>query len=138
MTQPAPTHDVVVRKDIKLETGESISDFTRKARESGVKYIRQQLNLDKKESGVYPIEIFSKSMVFDVYKYSPANEDDRIRYYACAYTRKNDGTFDFSTLTEVERVTMYQPKSTAMVTKSADEGDHPGWDVKKSVWHGVI
>lgn len=133
----AQTHEVVVRKDISLANGESLADFTRKAREDGTKFVRQKLNLQPKESGVYPIEIFSKSMVFDVYKYNATSGEDRVRYYACAYSRKNDGSFEFGSLTEVERVTSYRAKTNTPVMKSADD-QHEGWNVKKSLFAGVI
>jgi hypothetical protein len=112
------THDVVVQKDIALATGESLSAYTQKVRDAGCKYVKQKLNLGDK-CGCYPVEVFSKSVIFDVYNYS-ANVDDstRYRYFAAAYTRKDTGEFEFSTLTEVERVISYQPKTTA-VTKAA-------------------
>lgn len=136
----AQTHDVVVHKaSIALADGESIGQYTSKLRDAGRSYINQKLNLVK-DASVYPVEIFSKSIVFDVYQYGPNSAPDkRARFYAAAYTRKDSGDFEFSTLTEVERVTMYQAKQTATVTKAQGEDtDHPGWDVKKSLFAGVI
>lgn len=113
------THEVVVQKDITLATGESLQAYTQKVRDAGCKYVKQKLNLGK-ESGCYPVEVFSKSVIFDVYQYGPnVDESTRYRYFAAAYTRKDDGAFEFSTLTEVERVISYQPKATATpVTKA--------------------
>lgn len=114
------THHVIVQKDITLATGESLATYAQKVRDAGTKYVRQKLNLGtKSDCSCYPIEIFSKSVIFDVYQYGPnVNESDRCRYYAVAYARKDDGSFEFSTLTEVERVVGYQAKGTAAVTKA--------------------
>lgn len=132
------SHNVVVQKDITLATGESIGSYAQKVREAGAKYVKQKMNLVK-DSGCYPIEIFSKSAIFSVYQYGPTvDEDKRSRYFAAAYTRKNDGTFEFSTLTEVEQVVGYQPKESAsVVTKAIDPT--PGWvSVAKSLWNNVL
>jgi hypothetical protein len=140
MTTEKLTHDVLVQKDITLGTGESISAYSQKVRDAGSKYVKQKLNLVK-DSGCYPVEIFSKSVIFNVYQYGPTVEDDkRSRYFAVAYTRKNDGTFEFATLTEVEQVVGYQPKDSTAVTKSATTGlNAPGWQsVAKALWNGVL
>lgn len=143
MEERRHTHDVVVQKDIALATGESLSAYTQKVRDAGCKYVKQKLNLGDK-SGCYPIEVFSKSVIFDVYNYGPTSSDTNYRYFAAAYTRKDTGEFEFSTLTEVERVVSYQPKTTAVpVTKAASPAselaDAPGWQLTaKSLWHGVL
>jgi hypothetical protein len=129
---------VAVQKDISLATGESVGAFTQKIRDAGTKYIKQKLNIGAKDSYCYPIEIFSKSIIFSVYQYNTSSgEDSRSRYYAVAYARNKDGTFEFSTLTEVEQVVGYQPKDSTAVTKAA--GDHAGWQsVAKSLWNDVL
>lgn len=111
--------NVFVRKDIKLSTGESIQQFTQKARDKGVKWLHQQLNVDKTKASIYPVEIFSKAMVFDVYKYSTGNTESSQSYYACAYARKDNGEFEFSNLIEVERVVSFQQKS-SQIQKSQE------------------
>lgn len=120
------THDVYVRKDIKLATGESLADYTSAIRDAGQKFLTQKLNL-KSDSGpngttcdCYSLEIFSKSIIFCVYKYGPkVAADDRSRYYALGYTRNSDGTFEFTSPVEVERVTSFQVKPAASsVTKA--------------------
>lgn len=137
----ANQHNVVVHKaSITLADGESIGQFTSKLRDAGRNYIASKLNLPK-DSSVYPVEIFSKSIVFDVYQYGPnVKEGDRARFYAAAYARKDSGDFEFSTLTEVERVTSYQAKQTATVMKASDKA--PGWVevavAKAAFWSGVI
>lgn len=149
------THHVVIQKDITLATGESLATYAQKVRDAGTKYVRQKLNLGtKSDCSCYPIEIFSKSVIFDVYQYGPnVNESDRCRYYAVAYARKDDGSFEFSTLTEVERVVGYQAKGATAVTKellpSDGDGaskptkkaleDAPGWTpTAKAFWSGVL
>lgn len=114
------SHPVVVQKDISLATGESLGVYAQKIRDAGTKYIKQKLNLVPKESSCYPVEIFSKSVIFDVYRYGPnIDETKRCTYYAAAYTRKDDGSFEFSTLTEVERVVGYQAKDSTTPTTKA-------------------
>lgn len=143
MSEAQVTHDVAVQKDITLAAGESLQAYTQKVRDAGCKYVKQKLSLDK-NAGCYPVEVFSKSVVFDVYQYGEnVDESKRYRYFAAAYARKNDGTFEFSTLTEVERVISYRPKETAAVTKAKREehevADAPGWQrTEKSLWHGVL
>lgn len=131
------SHNVIVQKDIALASGESLGTYTQKVRDAGTKYVKQKLNLTK-DSYCYPIEIFSKSAVFSVYQYGQTvDEDKRSRYFAAAYSRKDDGAFEFSTLTEVEQVVGYQAKESASVTKAAD--DMPGWvPTAKSLWNGVL
>lgn len=127
MTQ---THDVVVHKaNITLADGESVQQFMSKIRDAGKTFVGTKLNLVK-NADVYPVEVFSKTIVFDVYQYGPdVPANKRARFFAAAYSRKNDGGFEFTTLTEVERVTVYQPKQNAAVTKSTK-----GEEVEKAVW----
>jgi hypothetical protein len=135
MSSKNPTHNVAVHKAaITLGTGESIGQFTSRIREAGVKFLKQKLNLTK--AGIYPVEIFSKTIVFNVYKFGDSNTTGEAfdKLYAVAFTRKNSGDFEFGTLIEVERVTSYHAKSKTMdVTKSL----HPGW-VEKSLWGGIL
>ena len=133
------SHPVVVQKDIALATGESLQVYSQKVRDAGTKYVKQKLNILPKDASCYPIEIFSKSVIFDVYRYGPNVDDtNRCKYYAVAYSRKADGTFEFSTLTEVERVVGYQAKdSTIPTTKAAS--NHSGWQpTTKSLWHDIL
>lgn len=114
------SHPVAVQKDITLATGESLQAYSQKVRDAGTKYVKQKLNLQPKDCSCYPIEIFSKSVIFDVYQYGPnTDETNRCKYYAVAYSRKDNGSFEFSTLTEVERVVGYQVKDSAVPTTKA-------------------
>lgn len=141
------TQNVFVRKDIKLATGESVGDFTRKVREDCVKWARQKLNLDVKKGGIYPVEIFSSAIVFNVYKYDADDPGDRERYYACKYKRQDGGGFEFESLMEVERVVSFQQKQNAPVMKSKDDNVDvqkaldicDGWkQTSKSFWSEVL
>jgi hypothetical protein len=131
------THNVIVQKDIALATGESLGAYAQKVRDAGMKYVKQKLNLVK-DSSCYPVEIFSKSVIFNVYQYGPTiDEDKRSRYFAAAYARNDDGSFEFSTLTEVEQIVGYQAKESASVSKSVDP--QPGWrPIVKSLWNGLL
>lgn len=133
------SHPVVVQKDIALATGESLQTYSQKVRDAGTKYVKQKLNFATKNCSCYPVEIFSKSVIFDVYQYGQnIDEANRCKYYAVAYTRKDDGAFEFSTLTEVERVVGYQAKDSTMPTTKAVD-DSPGWvPTQKSLWQGVL
>lgn len=138
---------ILVQKDIKLATGESLSTFSQKLREAGVSYMERKLNVVKggaDTTSIYPIEIFSKSAIFNVYKYGPnVKSSEREAFYAVAYTRKEDGAFEFSTLTEVERVIGFQAKQSATPVSKAkkqapEHQDAPGWHVKKAFWANVL
>lgn len=130
------TETIRVQKDIALSTGESLGAYVQKVRDAGCKYVKQKLNLPTKDAYCYPVEVFSKSVIFSVSQYGAnVEESQRYRYFAAAYTRKDTGPFEFSTLTEVEQVVSYQPKESASVTKAKSETETV---VLKSLWHNVL
>lgn len=150
------THDVLVQKDISLATGESLNKYLEKIREAGLTFVKQKLNIVDKSgtanspgsgASIYPIEVFSKSIIFSVYVYG-ANVESRDRYYAAAYSRNKEGAFEFSALTEVERVVGYQPKESATSIKKAKDAKRqqedeleaaPGWAfTTKAIWNDVL
>lgn len=146
-------HDVLVRKDIKLATNESVHDFTQALSNDVRKFVRQKLNLDVTKSDVYVMDVFSKSAVVEVFKFGPNIDSvDRRRFFAMAFTRKDTGTFEFSNTVEVERVTSFREKKTSVlktaVMKNADAevrddlaDDTPkcdGWITMKQFWGGVL
>jgi len=123
MEQRIVTYEVIVHKaNLALAKGESISQFTQKLLEAANKAIALKLNLTAKNCSVYMIETFADSAVFDVTK-RPAIEGGpySYAYYALKYTRKDDGSFEFSDATEVERVTSFQPKAQMSVTKASSQ-----------------
>lgn len=130
---------VKVQKDITLATGESLTAYTQKVRDAGCKYVKQKLNLPAKDAYCYPVEVFSKSVVFGVSMYGPNIEEaQRYRHFAASYTRKDTGVFEFDTLTEVEQVVSYQPKATASVTKAKETAAAFEMVTLKSIWSGVL
>jgi len=114
------TQSIIVRKDIRLATGESLKDFSMKIREACVKWARQKLNVDTKKGDIYPVEIFSTAIVFDVYKYDMPEPSERQKFYACKYKRQDNGGFEFESLIEVERVVSFQQKQNTPVMKSKE------------------
>ncbi len=160
------THEVVVHKaGLTLMKGESLGQFTRSLSVAARKALGQKLNLDfaatnkngSPTAGAYMLEVFSDSLVFDVWKAQSENEPSNYRYFAMKYSRKATGEFEFSYTTEVERVTTYQAKESAPVTKAKPDPKKafapapaerqvakalpqvtPGWQqTSKSFWSGT-
>lgn len=128
MEQRNVTYEVIVHKaNLALAKGESVNQFTQKLREAASKAIALKLNLTAANCSVYMIETFADSAVFDVTK-RPLKEGGQYSYayYALKYSRKADGSFEFSDTTEVERVTSFQPKAlleTTTLTNKAKKAD---------------
>jgi hypothetical protein len=108
--------EVVVHKvDIPLAAGESIHDFTRSLSDAGVEFVKGKLNIGK-SGGAWMAEAFSTAAIFSTYKDGGPNQ-----YYAAAYKRDKAGNFEFGTLMEVQRKTVFTPKTDTMaLTKSKD------------------
>jgi hypothetical protein len=163
MDQRTVTYEVIVHKaSLALAKGESLSMFTQKLREAAGKAIALKLNLTAKNCSVYMVETFADSAVFDVTKRPVVEGGQYIyAYYALKYSRKADGTFEFSDTTEVERVTSFQPKTMLDVATNTNKANKaelevdddedeekeelskkdapPGWTyTKKSLWGGVL
>lgn len=115
------THNVVVHKaNIPLMAGESVRDFTRALSDAGRQHIKKAHNLPNKGADVYMIEAFSKSAVFEVYRFGEGTQpQDRMRFYATEFTRKDNGSFEFTPTSEVRRVTRFEPVKTP-VTKNGE------------------
>ncbi len=139
MTNQKNAHDVIVHKaNAPISKGESLADFSIAVGDAGKTFVRQQLNLDSKKSDVFVIEIFSGSVVFDVFTFGSSVR--KRRFFAVAYTRNAQQGFEFSNLTEVQRVVSFEAKPQGVpVTKTAGA---EGWvDTKKAsadMWYGVI
>jgi len=164
MDQRTITYDTIVHKaNLALAKGESLSQFTQKLREAANKAIALKLNLTAKNCSTYMVETFADSAIFDVTKRPLVDGGPySYAYYAIKYSRKDDGSFEFSDATEVERVTSFQPKAPMSVTKAKkgllddeddleDEEDEelskkpmkkdapPGWTyTTKSLWGGLL
>lgn len=167
MDQRTVTYETIVHKaNLALAKGESLNQFTQKLRDAASKAIALKLNLTVNNCSAYMVETFADSAVFDVTK-RPLKEGGQYSYayYAMKYSRKADGAFEFSGVTEVERVTSFQPKAnmdlataTNKAAKKAAESDGdeddlddeepeelskkdapPGWVVtNKSLWVGLL
>lgn len=114
------TMDVIVHKNINLQIGETLSQFTRGLRESAREHIMKKLNIappttgKANDGGAYMVEVFSKSVVMDVWK--GAGPD---KYYAFAYERDpQTKVFKFGDASEVERVTSFKAKPGVTLTKA--------------------
>lgn len=120
------THDVVVHKaNIQLLAGESVRDFTRALSDAGRKHIQKAQNLPNKGTDVFMLEAFSKTAVFEVFKFGPdVQPGDRMKFFAAQYVRKANGDFEFSGSSEVRRVTRFEPAKVS-VTKGVADPDGP-------------
>ncbi len=124
--QPMRYECIVHKANVPLAKGESLGSYTNALSQDSRAYIMKQLNLNSLSKtapgvngagvGCYMIEAYGDKAVFNVYKYG-GNEASTDKFYAIKYTRKSDGKFDFSDLSEVQRVVSFQPKSTLEVTK---------------------
>mgnify|MGYP001035881266 CR=1 FL=1 len=150
----------VHKANVPLAKGESLGQYTRKLEDAARKHLFQKLNLGQK-CWVYMVEVYKDSAIADVYKASSAIDmPGKYSYYAMKYTRSANGEFEFSSVTEVERVVSFEPKTMMTVAKSAHQ-DHraldggpveqnvfksapeshtaPGWVVTaKHIWNGVL
>lgn len=152
MTKEKLQHNVVVRKDIKLATGETLRDFTQKLSDGVRKFMFQKLSLGSEKASVFTEDVFSTALVVEVFKFGQmGNADDRRRFFAMKFTRDDKGTFQFSNMIQVERVTSFRPKETGLTptTKSKDDAveDTPvkkaldvceGWLTQKQLWGDVL
>lgn len=138
------THEVVVRKDIKLGQGESLRQFTAALSDSGRTFMKQKLNLDPKKSDVFTVEVFKGSVVFEVYRFGPDVEPKkRMTFFAMTHKRNDQGGFTFDNMIEVERITAFQAKPQGGIpvttAKASRDVGCDGWQrTTKSLWSGVV
>jgi len=138
-------HNVVVHKAaIQLKSGESLRDYTKALSDAGKAHVALKRNISgSKDYDVYMVEAFSKAAIFEVYRFGPlpSPTTKRFQYYAVEYTRKDNGDFEFTGTTEVERVTRFEPKSATPVTKSRrqsfGEGSSQWQETGGSFWGGA-
>lgn len=138
----ASYHNVVVHKaDVPLRAGESLGAYTRALSGAGRDHVTKKLNLVTNKAGVYMVEAFAKTAVYEVYKYgNDIKQADRIRFYAATFKRDDKGVFAFGDLTEVQRTVSFKPKPGLTVTKRAAKrvGPGDGWvETSKSFWDGA-
>lgn len=135
------TVDCIIHKAIDLRKGESLDAFRRKLGDQGQKFVLSKLNIAK--GSAWPVEVFKDFAVFSVFDFNK-REDSR-GMHAVKFSRQSTtGDFEFSDMTEVERVVGFQTKTGTSVAKAKDGepereqivGDY----VKKStnLWSGVV
>lgn len=96
------TRDVLVHKaNLPLAEKESVGEFMQKLRKSLAGFILPKVKATKNGS-VWPLEVFSKSVISEVYM--PTQKDDEVSYrlFKCDFTRKGD-SFSFGEPREVKR-----------------------------------
>ena len=124
----------VHKSKIALATGESIDQYVRKLRDEGREHVMKKVSLADTDGGAYLVEAFSDKAVFSVYKYGAGGDS----YVSTTYKRKEDKSFEFGEITEVEKVVSFKPKSgdEAIEDVSKNLGD---WvKVEKNLWGGLF
>jgi len=140
-TMPVAVH----KANISLQAGESVREYTKALGDAAQKALKQKLNL-MQEADVWPIEVFTDKVVLDVFQPKATDSKQRMRYFGMKYTRKDTGDFEFGETVELKRVTRFEPKNMAAVSKAkkADaekEDEEKGCgrykkDMGLSIWAG--
>lgn len=128
---------IVHKASIALIKGESLDDFRRKLGRAAEVHAMQKLSIAKGDA--WPVEVFSKTVVVNVYEYDrPANQTaKKAGLYAMGYSRDKAGEFSFESLTPVERVTGFRAKATSLTVSKAFDTTHvaDGWrKAEKGLW----
>lgn len=127
----AETREVLVHKaNLPLGEKESVGEFMQKLRKSLAGYILPKMKVSKNGS-VWPIEVFSKSVIAEVYV--PTQKDDEVNYrlFKCDFVRKGDD-FKFGETREVKRG-FVDVETGVEVTKALVEKSVGG-----GIWTGVL
>jgi hypothetical protein len=122
MAASAIQHDVIVHKAISLKKGETLSQFTEALSAAVRGKIMEALRIAKDKGSAYIMEVTEKAVIVQTYVYNQSGSD--YRTYMYKYERDTDGDFEFSDLTEVERVTSYRPKTTTSNVLKSIDGAH--------------
>jgi len=125
------TREVLVHKaNLPLGEKESVGEFMQKLRKSLAGYLLPKMNVAKNGS-VWPIEVFSKSVIAEVYV--PTQKDDEVNYrlFKCDFVRKGDDEFKFAEPREVKRG-FVDIETGVEVTKALVEKSAGG------IWTGVL
>jgi hypothetical protein len=114
-------HEVTVHKaGLSLKPNESVHDFTRQLQDGARVHFTNKFGISKGKGDAYVCEVFSTSVIVEVFKWDDSDPKNRQKYYAATYKRKDDGAFDFETAQEVARVIRYEAVSSApAIAKSA-------------------
>lgn len=102
------TMNVIVHKSLDLRSGETLSQFTSDLATKGRDHVMKKLNMADSDGGAYMLEVFSKSVVFRVWKAKESPSKDKT--IAFTFERDKNGNFSFGDTTEVIRVTRFEVK----------------------------
>ncbi len=146
------TYEVAVHKQaLPLRKNESVRQFSQELRNAGTPFVARKLNITSaSKADIFMVEIFKDKAVFEVFRFGPdVPPGKRVNFVGVGFSRKSDGTFDFTSTTPLERVTMFRQKEVG-VTKGKGEAENPkealtkkalrwcdGWQqTEKSFWGG--
>jgi hypothetical protein len=107
--------DVIVCKSLDLRPGETLGHFTGELSAAARTHVMTKQNMTPKTGSAYVIEVFSKTVVVNTYKFNDNGRSDK--FLAIPFKRDTAGAFTFGDATEVERVTSFQEKTTLSTTK---------------------
>jgi len=109
MSEERTTMNVIVNKAIELRSGETLNKFTSELRAAAKAHVLKKLNIAETEGTAFLVEVFSKTVVVQAYKFKDPPSKDRM--LAMTFDRQKSGAFEFGDTAEVERVTSFQAKT---------------------------
>jgi hypothetical protein len=109
---PEVTNQVTVHKaGLALIPNESVAQYARLLADKAREHFVNKLSIVKGKADVYVCEIYSTSVIVEVYKYEETDPKNRSKIFASTYKRKEDGSFEFDATQEVMRVVRYESVS---------------------------
>jgi hypothetical protein len=121
------TQQVVVHKaSISLGDEETLHDYMSSLSAAFKEHLKTKQNLSDKDY-IYTVEVGGDWCVGSVYYDTTGPNPPKVyvRHYKAAYKREDDGKFSFSSTTEVERVTRFEPVQKAARTKLYKDNGAP-------------
>lgn len=118
------THDVLVHKaSIALSDDETIGQYTERLSKAFKDHLKTKQSLSDKDY-VYLVEAGASWCVGCVYYDQSGPNPPKVysRYFKAEYKREDGGKFTFSSTSEVERVTRFEPTAKAAPKRSRDNG----------------
>lgn len=119
------TYDVAVHKQaLPLRKNESVRQFSQELRNAGTPFVARKLNITSaSKADIFMVEIFKDKAVFEVFRFGPdVPTGKRVNFVGVGFSRKSDGTFEFTSTTPLERVTTFRQKEIG-VTKGKGKGE---------------
>jgi hypothetical protein len=125
------TRDVLVHKaNLPLGEKESVGEFMQKLRKSLGGFLLPKLKVSKNGS-VWPVEVFSKSVIAEVFVPSQKDDEPSYQLFKCDFVRKGDD-FKFAEPREVKRG-FIDVESGVEVAKAITEVEK-----RAELWTGVL